>query len=652
MRKWLLLSLVLLVLYSITVCGASDLFEEHDQHNNLRLGNDYIVIVTNIDENGEGRFAIETTGGAPFKPSDDNKPLVYGRPKPWTSYTTLRIDDINYVFGGKTERRAGKAGKYGEIIESPQVVNGSVQTATRFGDLIVKQILSFVKSSTTGLFDTVQIKYRVENTGQQEHDLGLRIMLDTMLGSNDGAPFRIGQDAVTTDKLYFKHEFPVFWQAFDSISNPQVTSQGTLKGQGVTLPDKVHYSDWGSLADGVWDFDFNPGQEFIRKGEYETDSAIAMYWEPETIKPGEVVTYVTNYGLGGITIVPGLISLGVTSPAEVIFKTRDMSFPIIAYIENTSEITARDVKVKLNLPPSLTVDNNVEVLGDLQPGDISQLIWQVRPSSSQVPAKIDYNVRVEAENTDSNQVSREIRFVGPPNLQTRIGLLDQLEVSLGELEPNPFKVEAEISNTGGSSLYDVSTELVLPPGLIPASREVEKKYLGYLQPGESVKVHWQVKALQVSGNLPFAVDVKGLNDYNKTAIEQIKLPELKPLVYLEQKKTGDYIIVDIIGTNLQEIDSLNMIINYEPAGVEPVYVSRGNIFLKDDRLLPWSEPNLSREGIIKFVEELPTQVSQGTLASIHFKVKKGEAGIEWGETIFTDTVGSQVEVNIKGLKNY
>lgn len=73
--------LLLLLSFSFLVI-ATELFTEVDQNNNLRLGNDYIVIVVNKDENGQGRFAIETTGGAPFQPADDNKPLSMEDPNP------------------------------------------------------------------------------------------------------------------------------------------------------------------------------------------------------------------------------------------------------------------------------------------------------------------------------------------------------------------------------------------------------------------------------------------------------------------------------------------------------------------------------------------------------------------------------------------
>src|SRR6056297_4195407 len=392
-KKIILIVLLLILAFNIPAAAQNNFFQNEDEHNNLRFGNEYIVIVVNQNDNSQGRFAVETTGGAPARENDDNKPLIYGRPNPWTSYTSLWINEERYVFGGRTERRAGDDAKYGNVIQEPTVENNKIITKTSFGDIIVEQILSIVRSSTTGLADSAQIQYRIINQGDQEEKVGLRVMLDTMLGENDGAPFRLGEDTISTDSLYYNKQLDDFWQAFDSISDPQVTSQGSFIGPDVSTPDRVYFSDWGSLADGVWDFDFNPGQEFVRKGEYEIDSAMAMYWVPEIIGPGETQTYITKYGLGGITIVPGLLSLGVTSPAEVIFDNNNQSFPVVAYLENTSDIEARNVEINIEVTDNFRVDEANRNLGYIASGDISQITWNVSAKNqNNIPESMTYRV--------------------------------------------------------------------------------------------------------------------------------------------------------------------------------------------------------------------------------------------------------------------
>ncbi|MFW6306236.1 MAG: hypothetical protein ACOC1N_02505 [Bacillota bacterium] len=651
------LLILLFIFASVTVNANADLFNEVDHNNNLRMGNDYIVIVVNEDENGQGRFAIETTGGAPFQQNDNNKPLVYGRPKPWTSYTTVWLDEEHYIFGGETGRRAGANGKYGEVVEEPHVVDDSIITTTRYNnEILVEQILTIVKSSTTGLYDSVQIKYRIENIGEKEHKVGLRVVLDTMLGKNDGAPFRLGDEAVTTDKLYYKKQLPQFWQAFDSISNPTVTSQGTFTGQGVTPPDQIKFADWGSMADGVWDFDFKKGEEFLRKGEFEIDSAVAMYWVPEIIEPGQSMSYITNYGLGGITVVPGLLSLGVTSPAEVTLDSPDKNIPIIAYLENTSEITAKDVTISINLPDSLTTDEKIKNLGNIESGDIKQIVWHVTPIGSNIPTETEYTVKVEAKNTDSNQVTRQMEFIGPPNLETEMELVEEISVQKGKLTPNPFTMETTLYNSGGSPLYDTSVEVLLPPGLVLASKENLRKYPGDILPGEKINIKWKVKALNIDGQFPLAIDIKALHEYQQVEIfDDLALPQLNPLLFFELQneediEQDDYISIDAYGENLSEIDLMEVNIKYDPEVLKPIFVSRGTVFLKDEKLLPWRKPDISNSGIIKLNQIIPSESINGIIATLHFKVlKNSNIILEWESDSHFIGGQEEIEVNLENL---
>lgn len=619
--KIITILLISFLFISVNTSAQANIFSEVDNNNNLRLGNDYIVIIINQDENAKGRFAIETTGGAPMEEADDNKPLVYGRPKPWTSYSTLKINNVNYVFGGSTKRRAGADANYGELTEGPKISDNQIYTSTLIDGIKVEQILSIVKSSTTGLFDTTQIKYRLINNSNQEKEVGLRIMLDTMLGQNDGAPFRLADKAVTTDTLYLKEELPIFWQAFDSITNPTVTSQGTFKGPGVTAPDEVYFADWGSLADGDWNFDFNPGEEFVRKGEYEIDSAIAMMWEPKLLAPNEELTYVTNYGLGGIKVVPGLLALGVTSPAEFTFDENNKFFPVVAYIENTSEITAENVKVEIDLPAEFTTDSLVKEIGNLEANETAQVNWEVRPAGDEIPGFMTYTVEVNADNTDSNQVKRDIKFVGPPMIETEITLEENLRKEKGKIIPNPFDLNIKFTNVGGSTLFDAKTEIALPPGLTFADKEVNKKYLGYIESGESVDVNWAVKVLNVTGQMPYSINITGLNNYNKSRRANLDIPELEPYIYLEKVEFGEnYQTYDLIGQNLNNIDTLNVDLGYNPDAYDINYIFPGEIFVQNDKIILWEDPIMS-EGKIEFDETLPNNINSEVIATIQFRRK-------------------------------
>ena len=112
----------------------------------------------------------------------------------------------------------------------------------------------------------------------------------------------------------------------------------------------------------------------------------------------------------------------------------------------------------------------------MAPEDISQITWNVRADNrDNLPEEMTYRVIVDADNTDSNEVERKVEFIGPPELNANITLMEDVESVDGRLEPNPFRVQAEINNSGESSLYGVEAELILPPGLVTASSEKAKK---------------------------------------------------------------------------------------------------------------------------------------------------------------------------------
>jgi hypothetical protein len=225
----------------------------------VEIGNEYIRIVVNGGELNGGRFSVGTTGGDPGRDNDDHKALIYGGDDPWTSYTTVKVDNQNWIYGNPTDRRAGFDGLYGEMVQPPTIVDGKIESSWKLGPIQVWQVLSITRSSTTGLMDTAQIEYHVENTDTEAHMVGLRLMLDTMLGTNDGAPFRVEDRALTTDTVYYSQNMPEFWQAFDSLSDPKVMAQGTLRKPGITPPDRVYFTNWGSVADAPWNLILSRG---------------------------------------------------------------------------------------------------------------------------------------------------------------------------------------------------------------------------------------------------------------------------------------------------------------------------------------------------------------------------------------------------------
>ena len=648
------IKLITVVALLLILC-ASVALANVDEAGNLEIKNDYISIFVNRNQHNRGRFAIDVTGGAPMREGDDGKPLIYGHPNPWTSYTTIRIDGKNYVFGGQTKKRAGKKANYGSLVQAPQIKKNRIITKYKYDQILVTQILSFVKSTTTGLADTAQIRYRITNQGEKTKKVGTRIMIDTMLGENDGAPFRIKNKAITFDKLYSKENMPSFWQAFDTLNNPKVTAQGTIKGSGLTPPNRVYFADWGSLADGAWEFDFNPGQEFMRKGEFELDSAMALFWKPQKLSPGETEDYVTNYGLGGITVVPGLLSLGVTSPAKIVMNKPDKKAQIVAYVQNTAEIKAENVKIELELPEQLELKSEQQIknLDDMKPGATAQVMWEVSPKTVD-PKQLDYKVKVTAENTDDNQVTRGLRVVGPPNLGLDIQGPKMIEKENNHLQQEEFTVYGVITNIGNSTAYGVNSTILLPPGLEIAKGEKANKFLGKLKAGETIKVPWLVDAVGIiDGKLPYSIEVDSDNTALESGKSSIKLPKLIPKIKVKFNKenfaVGDYATANIQLENITDFYQLNFNLKYDKYVLEPIYVSRGKLFVDNEKLLSFNHPQLDKAGLIKDLSaslDSPQEIKDDTVAQIHFKVlAKGNASLEFENLNVYDS--KQNKINLK-----
>ncbi|MBO8140991.1 MAG: cellulosome anchor protein [Firmicutes bacterium] len=587
--------LIGMLILALALAGSPALAQEVQTRSgdSFVLENEFIAIVVNARNEDTGRFSVNTTGGDPEREGDERMPLIYGTenpPGPWTSYTTVRIDGRDYVFGGQTGKRAGRTGQYGQMVEPPTFHEGrEIRTAFRMGDILVTQVISIAKGITTGNPDTARIEYVVANEGSQTRTVGLRIMLDTMLGANDGAPFQVSGQALTADHGFRHEAIPDYFQAFDSLANPRVVSQGTLRAFDTTVPDEVYFSNWGSLADGIWDFDFSPGRDFTRVGEgFELDSAVALYWDPAPLDPGQSRRYVIYYGLGGITIAPGQLSLGVTSPASVEgHYDEPVVFEVRAYVENTGDWIARDAVVRLeNLGPLQLVQGSPQVsLGDLAPRASRQVSWRVA-APPETFGEFVYRVFVTAENTDPNRVDRSVTVVAPASLSAAITGPTDLQVVDGRWSPVPFAVEAQITNTGELEARGVEAEIQMPIGLSLARGDRAVWRLGSVEPGQTVTARWHLVPTGVVGNLPVSVELTSDNARidSRFPIHFVNVPRLDAALQIVDARSGasevdvavgDLFAVEVRAQNVRPFFGAAFELRFDPAVLQVIGGARG-----------------------------------------------------------------------------
>jgi hypothetical protein len=614
---------ILLILF-----GTSHLWAQKDE--TISLKNEFVEIIVNNSDDAQGRFAMNTTGGDPSTPTDDGKPLIYGMPIPWTSYTSIVVDDEIYVFGGKSAKSAGKGGLLGERVKPPQTIQDRqgrrLVASWRMGKVLVEQYLSLDRSLSTGEPDTMKVEYVLTNEDTLRHEVGLRVMFDTMLGSNDAAPFRVKERALLTTAIYSHKDIPDFWQAFDSLGAPTIVAQGTLKGKEATPPDRVIFSDWGTLAFDLWDTTVVEGKEFIRKGEYESDTAIALLWDPAFLAPGEERRYITYYGLGNLTIASGSLSLGVTSPAEVVADLKNpQPFLIVAYLENSADKRALQVNMELKLSHGLAFWEGSSprvALGNINSGEYRQVAWYVYATCEEL-GSLTYDVSVTSSNTESNSVKRSVNVVGPPNLKVSLDYPGELKVQDDRL--SPFWITAKLRNEGGSSAYGVKANISTSSGIGLAPMEEPTKYLGELEIGREEEVAWRVVPYGTQALSKFTADFTSRNALTVAMSEEVIIPELIPELRVGDGKPrvikeGETLILEIQAVNMPWLRHASFDICYDPEVLNVIRVSRGTAFVENGRPLPWEEPE-ALNGRIKILlnRSQALESHNSSVATIYFQ---------------------------------
>lgn len=388
------------------------------------MSNEYIKLVTADN----GRFVRGTTGGDLSRDTDNDKKLLYGFPdKVKTSYTTIRIDGESSIYGKNGLEITPTFNADEKTCMSTQIIN-SIETT---------QTISFVNNISTDKEDVMEIKYVVKNNDSVSHNVGVRIMLDTMLGNNDDAPFRVqGTGSVTTETEFTGDSIPQYWQAFDSLTDPTVVSQGTfIRGEDLK-PDKVQFAHWGNLfggggvAETSWDYK-------VTDGRSNGDSAVTVTWNEAELAAGESRTYKTYYGLSELTqdnTPPLAISVYSDNTAVPHYSLEKLKYvfeaiSVTAYIENISDVQAKNAYLRIELPEGMNLVQTPD--GQIYPNynqaefryevldveDIKQHSWTIQISDDIVAGTYPIRVVCGADGMEEKTIQRFISIPERENVQ-------------------------------------------------------------------------------------------------------------------------------------------------------------------------------------------------------------------------------------------
>ncbi len=347
----------------------------------------------NIDAfiTSEGRFSFGTVEGDPSKTSDNNRKLLYGWDSGGTSATLLSVNGTTFFFGADS------------TAFSSDGLSG-ISTDT-YESIVITQKISIEYNAYTQRYDTFRIQYAMKNNGTSSASLGARVMIDTMLGSNDQAPFRIpGYGNVTTQREFSGNSIPQNFTVMDSLTNPTVVASGTLYTNSANedKPDIVQFARYGNLSGNTT---FHPS---VSAGSDIGDSAVGVYWNPDSIPAGETRTFGFYYGMGDFDpgVIEGDLSAGITAPAELPLTADEQSyqmnpFTVDTRIQNEKSMTVNDVRVTITLPQGLTLqDGSTTRTLSVASGEEKSVPFSVKASVLSVAKTYSYSVKVESAALD------------------------------------------------------------------------------------------------------------------------------------------------------------------------------------------------------------------------------------------------------------
>ncbi len=325
------------------------------------------------------RFGISLQGGKKLTYSSGGMPV-----NGLTNNTCVRVDGRDLIFGTEGKATMPRPGRGPEFVEWE--FPGT--------EIVVTQDVSYWRGQS-GKLDTCLVRYKIENRGGAPRKVGLRFLLDTFIGNNDGVPFtippetepmdtmRIFGSALPGDPVPAVEQVPDYIQALEGNT---LKSVGTVAHLTLRVPEgerkfeepvRVQLAHWPFYHENLLTIDkkalwtipvypikyLDPTLKAVRP-----DSAVVIYWAEKEMQSGEIREMAFAYGLGQVTASG---RLGLTAGGSL---QQGKEFAVTAYIEAPEE----GQTVKLNAPGELEVVGQSTQLVPVGGRGRAQVNWRVK----------------------------------------------------------------------------------------------------------------------------------------------------------------------------------------------------------------------------------------------------------------------------------
>jgi hypothetical protein len=297
-----------------------------------------------------------------------HKRLTY-REDGGTNNTCVIVNGFEYLYGQPPGRNVS--------LPTEDRDRHSWTTNWRFPDgVLVTQHVRMVPGDQSDVLDTCLVRYTVVNQSREKLKVGLRVMFDTYIGSNDGVPFVIPGQAglVTTPKVFEGNAIPDYIEAMERSDPRDPGTVAHLGLRGLHLPgqalepiSKVVLASYPGNINFRWAADI-PKEDLKKPLK---DSCVFLYWAERDMKPGETRQLAFTYGLGAVSTAEEAGNLVLSAGGSFVVGN---DFTVTAYVKEPQA----GERVRLTLPDALELMPGQQEEQPVQAGgDYTQVSWRV-----------------------------------------------------------------------------------------------------------------------------------------------------------------------------------------------------------------------------------------------------------------------------------
>jgi hypothetical protein len=253
---------------------------------------------------------------------------------------------------------------------------------TQLVEIVPGEPIEYRPGKLKRYYDTCRIRFIIENKGSEATPVGLRMVVDTLIGTNDGVPFTVpgmrglvGRDS--SKKFETPGSVPDFIQVLEnaSLKDPGLVAFMSLKlGGNVEAPSQVLLTHWPGLLMQQWD---------IPEAPIGDDSAVVLFWDDKDLPAGGKREVGFSYGLGSLSVSKGG-RLGISVGGALV---KDSDLTVVALVGGPES----GEKLTLKLPSGLKL-----ISGDAQ--------QTVPPPEASGQSPVTWRVRAERTGTFTIEV--------------------------------------------------------------------------------------------------------------------------------------------------------------------------------------------------------------------------------------------------------